>query len=40
MKRKRFTPGRIISILEEHEASLPVGELTRQHGVVENTIYR
>lgn len=40
MKRKRYTHEQIISILKEHEAGQPVGELVRQYGVVENTIYR
>ena len=40
MKRKRYTEERIILLLKEHEAGLPVGELARRHGVVENTIYR
>ena len=40
MKRKRYTEEQIISILKEHEAGLPVGELARRYGVIENTIYR
>ena len=40
MKRKRYTHEQIISILKEHEAGRPVGELARQYGVVENTINR
>ena len=40
MKRKRYTHEQIISILKEHEAGQPVGELARRYGVVENTIYR
>lgn len=40
MKRKRFTEEQIISILKENEAGVRVPELARQHGVVENTIYR
>lgn len=40
MKRKRFTGEQIISILKEHEAGARVPDLARQHGVVENTIYR
>ena len=40
MKRKRFTEEQIISILKEHEAGVRVPDLARQHGVVENTIYR
>jgi putative transposase len=40
MKRKRYTEEQIISILKEHEAGAHVSELSRRHGVVENTIYR
>ncbi len=40
MKRKRYTEEQIISILKEHEAGASVPELSRRHGVVENTIYR
>lgn len=40
MKRKRFTEEQIISILKENEAGVRVPNLARQHGVVENTIYR
>lgn len=40
MKRKRYTEERIISILKEHEGGASVPELSRRHGVVENTIYR
>ena len=36
MKRKRYTHEQIISILKEHEAGQPVGELARRYGVVEN----
>lgn len=40
MKRKRYIEEQIISILKEHEAGASVPELSRRHGVVENTIYR
>ena len=40
MKRKRYTHEQIIAILKEHEAGRTAGELARQYGVVENTIYR
>ncbi len=40
MKRKRFTEEQIIAVLKEHEAGASVPELSRRHGVVENTIYR
>ena len=40
MKRKRYTEEQIISILKEHEAGASVPDLSRRHGVAENTIYR
>jgi putative transposase len=40
MKRKLFTEEKIISILKEHEAGARVVDLSRHHGVSENTIYR
>lgn len=40
MKRKRYTEGKVISILKEHEAGASVPDLARRHGVAENTIYR
>jgi putative transposase len=40
MKRKRYSEEQIISILKEQQAGVPVPELARRHGVVENTIYR
>ncbi len=40
MKRKRYTEEQIISILKEHEAGASVPDLSRRHGVAENTVYR
>jgi putative transposase len=40
MKRKRYTEEKIISILKEHDAGASVPDLSRRHGVAENTIYR
>ena len=40
MKGKRYTEEQIIGILKEHEAGLPVQELTRKHGVAAGTLYR
>ena len=40
MKRKRYGEERIISILKEHEAGASAEELSRRHGIAENTIYR
>ena len=40
MKRTRYSEERIISILKEHEAGATVRDLSRRHGVSENTIHR
>jgi putative transposase len=40
MKRKRYTEEHIILILKEHEAGASVTDISRQHGIAENTIYR
>ena len=40
MKRKRYTEEKIISILKEHEAGASVPDLSRRHGVADNTVYR
>lgn len=40
MKRKRYSEEQIISILKQHEAGRSVVDLAREHGVVENTLYR
>jgi putative transposase len=40
MKRKRYTEEQIISILKEHEAGASAPELSRRHGVAEQSIYR
>ncbi len=40
MKRKQYREEKIISILKEHEAGASVPDLSRRHGVAENTIYR
>lgn len=39
MKRKRYSEEQIISILKEHEGGSTAKELSRRHGVSENTIY-
>ena len=40
MKRKRYTDEQIIGILKEHEAGAKVPDLSRRHGVSEQSIYR
>ena len=40
VKRKRYTEEQIMSILKEHEAGASVPDISRRHGVAENTIYR
>ena len=40
MKRKRFTEEQIIAILNEHDSGISVADLAKQHGVVQQSIYR
>ena len=40
MRRSRFTEERIIGILKEHEAGIPVSDLCRKHGVSDASIYK
>jgi len=40
MKRRRFSEEQIIAILKEAQAGVPVGELTRKHGIAEGTYYQ
>lgn len=39
MKKTRFTEAQIFSILQENETGISAPELSRRHGVDENTIY-
>jgi len=39
MKRKRYIEEKIISIPKKHEADASLPDLSRRHGVAENTIY-
>ena len=38
--KKRFSEEQIINILKEQEAGFPVKEITRRHGIAEQTFYR
>jgi putative transposase len=40
MKKKRFTPQQISSILKEHENGKSVEELSRDHGVSRASFYK
>ena len=39
MKKGRFNEEQIIGILKRHEAGQKVGDLAREHGISEATIY-
>jgi putative transposase len=40
MKQSRFTEEQIMGVLKEGEAGLPVQEISRKHGICEQTYYR
>jgi putative transposase len=40
MKRKRYAAEQIVAMLREVDAGVSVPELSRRHGVAENTLYR
>ncbi|NGM24431.1 transposase [Roseomonas stagni] len=39
MRRSRFTEGQILGILKEHEAGRSAAELSRKHGISDQTLY-
>jgi putative transposase len=39
MKKSRYSEERIIAVLKEHQAGIPVGELCRKHGISDATFY-
>lgn len=39
MKKSRYSEEQIITVLREHQAGIPVGELCRQHGISDATFY-
>jgi putative transposase len=40
MKKKRFAMEQIVAVLKQAELGMPVGDLTRQVGISEQTFYR
>ena len=40
MKRKHYSEEKIISILKQHEAGRTLVDLSREHGIAQNTLYR
>jgi len=40
MKQSRFTEEQIIGVVKEGEAGVPVQEISRKHGICEQTYYR
>jgi len=40
MKKSKFSDSQILSILKQHEAGVPVAELSREHGVSTALIYQ
>jgi len=40
MKKSRFTDSQIMAILKQHEAGVPVAELSREHNVSTAQIYQ
>jgi putative transposase len=40
MKASRFTGGQIMAILKQNEGGISVGELCREHGIYQATLYK
>ncbi len=40
MKRSRFTEEQIIAVLHEGAGGMPIREVSRKHGITEQTFYR
>jgi len=40
MKQSRFTEEQIIGVVKEGEAGVPVQEISRKHGICDQTYYR
>ena len=40
MKQSRFTEEQIMGVVKEGEAGVPVQEISRKHGICEQTYYR
>ena len=40
MKKGRFSESQILGILRELESGIPIGDLTRKHGVGASTVYK
>lgn len=40
MKKSRFTESQIMAILKQHEAGVPVPDLTREHSISSASIYQ
>ena len=40
MKQRRFTEEQIMGMVKEEEAGVPVQEVSRKHGICEQTYYR
>jgi putative transposase len=39
MKKSRYSEERIIAVLKEHQAGIPVADLCRKHGISDATFY-